>query len=491
MSLIGRSIGNYAIKAKLGEGGMGAVYLGEHPMIGKRVAVKVLREALAGEAEIVRRFFNEAKAVNDIGHQNIVDIVDFGKAPSENGGEIVYIIMEYLDGASLAARNRAGLRLPEVLEVIQQCCSALSASHKKGIVHRDLKPDNIFLCNRGGSRNFVKVLDFGIAKLTGGENHGQTRTGTVMGTPYYMSPEQCEGKRHIDQRSDVYSMGVVMYELLTGRVPFPGEGFGEIIVAHLTKPVIPPSSVRPVPQGIEAIVLHALEKDPARRFQSMDEFAMALSDPEWHLSTYVPSAVSTTIPPSNAPTTIPRVTTLSGAASEVSRPVPRSGGRAGLWIGLGALVLAAAGGGAFVMRQSNTAQPAAAAPAPTVQTPTVVPSSGPVKIKFTSEPSGARVERADGTFLGTTPATIEVARGSEKFDVGFHLDSYNVQRRTVPTDTDREVSVALVPTQAPAAPKAKAPVAARPKAKKSSTLPMPPSIGDDDGKLLRSKLLDN
>src|SRR3954466_16295057 len=289
MSLIGKSIGNYQIKAKLGEGGMGAVYLGEHPLIGKRVAVKVLLEELASKEDIVSRFFHEAKAVNDIGHQNIVDIVDFGKMKDDYGRDIVYFIMEFLDGESLAARlRRTGLAFNETLHIMAQCCSALSASHAKGIVHRDLKPDNIYLCPRGGDKNFVKLLDFGIAKLTGdgGQSH-KTRTGLVIGTPAYMSPEQGEGKGLIDLRSDVYSLGIVMYELLTGRVPFPGEGFGEILVAHLTKQPEPPSMLNPdIKPEVEAIVMRAIEKDRNRRFQTMQEFADALGNPAAHQTSY-------------------------------------------------------------------------------------------------------------------------------------------------------------------------------------------------------------
>src|SRR6478736_5139762 len=285
MSLIGKSIGNYQIKAKLGEGGMGTVYVGEHPLIGKRVAVKVLLEELASKEDIVSRFFNEAKAVNDIGHANIVDIVDFGKTKNDFGQDIVYFIMEFLDGESLAARlRRTGLTFKETVHVMEQCCSALTASHAKGIVHRDLKPENIYLCPRGNDKNFVKILDFGIAKLTGdtGQSH-KTRTGLVIGTPTYMSPEQCEGKGLIDHRSDVYSLGVMMYELLTGRVPYPGEGFGEILVAHLTKQPPKPTSVNPnLPPALESIVLHAIEKDRNRRFQNMNEFLAALENPDAH-----------------------------------------------------------------------------------------------------------------------------------------------------------------------------------------------------------------
>src|SRR5882724_9002270 len=289
MSLIGKSIGNYQIKAKLGEGGMGTVYLGEHPLIGKRVAVKVLLEELSSKEDIVSRFFNEAKAVNDIGHSNIVDIVDFGKTKNDYGQDIVYFIMEFLDGESLAARlRRTGLTFKETMHVMAQSCSALSASHAKGIVHRDLKPENLYLCPRGGDKNFVKLLDFGIAKLTGdgGQSH-KTRTGLVIGTPAYMSPEQCEGKGLIDLRSDVYSLGIMMYELLTGRVPFPGEGFGEILVAHLTKQPEPPSTINPdVTPQLEAIVMHSIEKDRNLRFQNMNEFLQAVENPDAHFQAW-------------------------------------------------------------------------------------------------------------------------------------------------------------------------------------------------------------
>ena len=197
MSLIGKRLGNYDIQSKIGEGGMGMVYLGVHPQIGKKVAVKVLHEELCSKADVVARFFNEAKAVNDISHPNIVDIIDFGETTFD-GAACKYIIMEFLEGESLAARmKREGVSIRETLHIIAQCASALAASHVKNVVHRDLKPENVYLCQRPGDRNYVKLLDFGIAKLltdqgANGSNH--TRTGMVIGTPTYMSPEQCDGK---------------------------------------------------------------------------------------------------------------------------------------------------------------------------------------------------------------------------------------------------------------------------------------------------------
>ncbi len=293
VSLIGKRIGNYDIQAKIGEGGMGMVYLGIHPQIGKRVAIKILHEDLASKKDVVDRFFTEARSVNDINHPNIVDIGDFGDILFE-GITFRYIIMEFLDGEALSARiRREGVSIRETIYMISQCASALSASHGKGVVHRDLKPENIYLCSRGPDRNYIKLLDFGIAKLTGdgGAISQKTRTGMVIGTPAYMSPEQCEGKGNIDHRSDIYALGVVMYELLTGKVPFPGEGFGEVLVAHLTREPDPPSHLNNnIPPEIEAIAMRCLRKDKAQRFQSMDDLAAALVDPVTHYNHWVQTA---------------------------------------------------------------------------------------------------------------------------------------------------------------------------------------------------------
>ncbi len=486
MSLIGKSIGNYLIKSKLGEGGMGAVYLGEHPLIGKRVAVKVLLEELSAKEDIVQRFFNEAKAVNDIGHQNIVDIVDFGKIKLEGTpNDTVYFIMEFLEGDGLNTRlRRTGLSVPETLHVMEQCCSALLASHAKGIVHRDLKPDNIYLCPRGGDKNFVKILDFGIAKLTGDGGMGQsqkTRTGLVIGTPAYMSPEQCEGKGQIDHRSDVYSMGVVMYELLTGRVPFPGEGFGEVLVAHLTKTPEPPSQLNPDSKPeIEAIVLHAIEKDRNRRFQNMDEFHTAVKDPAAHMMAYRPlpgytptngafGSENPTVVGQGRPTGGPmtgvgaRPTTLSGAAGEVEGGGGSS--KTPVFIGL-AVLLAAGGAGAFFLLKNRGDKPPIVADDHSGQTDSDKSKTGAgiaqpkleapkveaenVKITITTDPPGASVFRADtGTTVdGKTPVNFVLKRGTSSFDVQVKMTGFKTAIRPVNAEKDQAILVPMEPVEA-------------------------------------------
>jgi eukaryotic-like serine/threonine-protein kinase len=283
--IIGQTVGNYLVTQKVGEGGMGSVYLAEHPTIGKKVALKVLHAEFSSNPEVAERFFTEAKAVNAIGHPNIVDIVDYGVIQTGPAGRdrLVYFIMEYLHGITLtqAIRTQSPLPPERALTIALQVADALAASHKTNIVHRDLKPDNIILINRGREQDFVKLLDFGIAKLTGsdGLSSHKTRTGLVLGTPAYMSPEQCEGRANVDHRTDVYALGVVLYEMLVGQVPFVGEGYGEILVQHLTQQPVPPSRYRMMSPHIEAVVLKALEKRPDMRYPTMDEFMRAMSDP--------------------------------------------------------------------------------------------------------------------------------------------------------------------------------------------------------------------
>jgi serine/threonine protein kinase len=312
--LIGQTIGNYLVTQKLGEGGMGSVYLAEHPSIGKKVALKVLHSEFSTNQEVAQRFFHEAKAVNDIGHPNIVDIVDFGILQAGAGREqLVYFIMEYLAGVTLSHLVRTESPLPpeRALTIALQVADALSASHKCGIVHRDLKPDNIILLQRGRERDFVKLLDFGIAKLTGSAvGSHQTRTGIVMGTPAYMSPEQCEGRPNLDLRTDIYALGIVIYEMLTGRVPFVGEGYGEILVQHLTQRPAPVSQFRMLSPHVEVVVMKALEKRPELRYPTMEEFMRAMSDPVGYVEAHggVGRFLQRQLMPSSAPLPSVRLT---------------------------------------------------------------------------------------------------------------------------------------------------------------------------------------
>ena len=269
--MIGQTLGSYTIERELGRGGMGAVYLAVHAMLGRKAAVKLLRPELSRDPSTVQRFFTEARAASAIKHPSIVEIYDFGVAPDG----AAYIVMELLDGESLATRLARLGRLPVATALVfaRQIATALAAAHRAGIVHRDLKPDNAFLVAdpevAGGER--VKLLDFGIAKLTGDGGVAHTTTGAIMGTPHYMSPEQCEGSRAVDHRADLYSLGCMLFQMITGRLPFEGDGVGGIIGMHLY--VAPPAlrTLAPdAPAAVEALVARLLAKDPAERPASAD-----------------------------------------------------------------------------------------------------------------------------------------------------------------------------------------------------------------------------
>ncbi|MCA9677254.1 MAG: serine/threonine protein kinase, partial [Myxococcales bacterium] len=278
--MIGTSLGSYTIERELGRGGMGAVYVGVHTLLGRRAAVKVLLPELSRNQDIVQRFFNEARAATAIRHAGIVEIYDFGFSADGSA----FIVMEYLDGESLSARMRRDGRLDLLfaLGVARQAAAALGAAHRAGIVHRDLKPDNVYLVPDPeialGVR--VKLLDFGIAKLVADQGVGlaRTHTGAIMGTPWYMSPEQCKGAGQVDARSDVYALGCMLFEMVCGRVPFVGEGAGEIIAAHIHVPPPAPSSLAPgLPPAVEAVILHLLAKAPDDRPATADEAAAELA----------------------------------------------------------------------------------------------------------------------------------------------------------------------------------------------------------------------
>jgi putative nucleotidyltransferase with HDIG domain len=278
-TLVGRVIANHRLVTELGSGGMGKVFFAEHLTIGRRAAIKILNPEVARDPGIVSRFLNEARAVNEIRHPNVVEITDMG-----HEGDLHYIVMQFLEGETLGERIERSKVLdePTTLRIARQVTSALGAAHQQDIVHRDLKPDNIFVTNHPDFPDHVKVLDFGIAKLKSapGGNPGLTKAGTVLGTPLYMSPEQCRGSVDVDARSDIYSLAVVLYQCLTGKLPFVSPQVMEIMIAHATQAPVAPIEHNPgLSAHINAAILRAMEKDPSKRFATMRELWEALSAP--------------------------------------------------------------------------------------------------------------------------------------------------------------------------------------------------------------------
>jgi eukaryotic-like serine/threonine-protein kinase len=340
--------GKYRILRLLGEGGMGAVYEGLNTRIERRVAIKVLHGNVAKNLDAVRRFEREAQAAGRIGSKHIVEVLDLGDLPDGDR----YMVMEFLDGQDLTKRIRSQTKLkPEqVYPIAIQLLEGLGAAHDAGIIHRDLKPDNIYLIPHGSDGDFVKILDFGISKFTsvGGEL-SMTQTGTVMGTPYYMSPEQAKGNRELDPRTDLYSTAVILYEALSGRVPHTAQTFNELILKIVLED---PNPLDPPQTAAEAAFHELVKKGMARkledRFQSAREFTEALD--AWAASHEVDPISSLMRNTRSGGKTQTRGThqawakTQMGDGDELPAGVPKKGG-AGRWLVLAAAVVLLGGGG--------------------------------------------------------------------------------------------------------------------------------------------------
>jgi eukaryotic-like serine/threonine-protein kinase len=446
MSLIGQQLGNYRIIAKIGEGGMGTVYLAEHAMIGRRAAIKVLLREMSHSQDLVSRFFNEARAATSVKHPGIVEIYDFGYHTDGSA----FIVMEFLEGESLSARIRRLGTLSEghAARLTRQVASALEAAHGKGIVHRDLKPDNIYVVGDSevadGER--TKVLDFGIAKLATDTSPGavKTRTGAVIGTPIYMAPEQCKGAGHVDHRADLYALGCILYEMVCGRPPFLAEGSGEILAQHIYAPVIPPSQLARVSPGLEQVLLRLLAKEPGQRYQSARELTLALQQAVPSSGLHPPAGAPTVMAPASgvgyahgAPTTplqpvhTPVPTTLGSSTGVVgpqnTQPPP---GRSKLPLAIAGIGLLAAGIGLAVhfSRSGGGGEPVAAAesempkpepprPEPPKPEPPKPPDPPPkppeppkkITLSIKSSPTGAEVYRMPASVrVGKTPFTYPI-----------------------------------------------------------------------------------
>jgi serine/threonine-protein kinase len=295
--------GKFRVERILGKGGMGMVVAAVHLQLDKRVALKFLLPEMAQNPEIVQRFAREARAASRIESEHVAKVLDVGVM--ENGAP--FMVMEYLEGADLAEvlKQRGGLPGQEAIEYVLQACEALAEAHVAGIVHRDLKPANLFLTKRADGSPCIKVLDFGISKiaLAGDQEQGMTQTSALMGSPNYMAPEQLRSARNVDARTDIWSLGIILHELLTGDVAFKAETVPELYVSILQSPPIPLRSRRPdAPPAMEAIVSRCLEKDPARRFANVGELATALGE----------------LAPAQARLSIDRITRIVGTAARPS-----------------------------------------------------------------------------------------------------------------------------------------------------------------------------
>ncbi len=459
----GDVVGEYVIDKKIGQGGFGTVYRAEHPVIGKKVAIKVLRRKYSSDPEYVSRFVDEARSVNQIRHRNIIDIFAF--AHLSDGRH--YFVMEFLEGHTLEEHRRARGRIPvgEAVALLRGLAKALDAAHRKGIAHRDLKPDNVFLVEEEGQPLFPKLLDFGIAKLLSDDDpKHRTRTGTPLGTPVYMSPEQARG-REIDHRTDIYSFGIMLYELMTGELPFVGDDYVDILSDHLkTKPEPPSSRCEELPPEVDIPIMWMLEKHPDKRPPTISTALKALERAAIDAGVTVPSTppqsgvfaagtgavsdevgiASTRAAFDGAAATIPDV---EAQGKRVVKEATRS------WLPLVLVALVLVGVAALLVRtrspsnrrkSSSPPSPLSTAVNDRISPPTkVVADPQNVDIEITGAPKGSSVYGPSGKFFGTAPGRIQVARSDESLVLQIRARGYaSVSREVIPSH-DVQVSVVL------------------------------------------------
>jgi serine/threonine-protein kinase len=421
----------YRIIRIIGEGGMGAVYEGENVRINRRVAIKVLHAGLTANEEVAQRFEREAQAAGRIGNDHILEVIDLGTLA--NGDR--FIVMELLDGEPLSSRISARKRLTpfELAPLVRQSLVGLGAAHRAGIVHRDLKPDNIFILkSKAGQKDFVKIIDFGISKFQplAGDGMKMTRTGAVMGTPYYMSPEQASGSHEADQRSDLYSIGVMMFEAVTGQVPFDGTTFNQLMFKIVLSDVPRPESLVPdLDPAFATLISKAMARDPAQRFQSADQFIAAID-------AWLKTGQAVSVPPTADPAAAALVPggvkpaaagaptpATSGSWSQSSdhhlplKKGPSVGLIAGLVVGLlvvgGGVAYALLAGGSKEAAQPTAPSAAVAAEPPAPSTPEVKPAE-PTPTVAPTPPPAASASVAPSAAPVAAPARPAARPGAAK-----------------------------------------------------------------------------
>jgi serine/threonine-protein kinase len=466
--LSGAELGPWHLERVLGEGAMGTVYLARHHRIGRTAAVKVLKAEHAKNPDLVQRFIAEATAVNAIKNEHIVEVFDFGEQLQPDGSSLAWCVMELLDGNPLSEVMTQHFTLARTTKLAFQLSRALHAAHQIGVVHRDVKPENMFLHRKGDDPEFLKVLDFGIAKLLkpiGDIPQSGTAAGIVIGTPEYMAPEQALGTA-TDRRADIYAVGLVLYELIAGVQPFRGDTFGKLVVEMTSKPPPPlpdltalGETVHPV---LKAIVKRCLEKEPERRFQSAEELAQAL-EPFVTGAPVRPLAATPQPPPRTVEAPKPeRSAAPSAIDTSAIRPsrVPMV---------VGGLVLAGLLVGAAVLLTRQAPPPPAMTVPPAAATLERVVTPAPaaasrVTLEVRSTPPGAKVVRTDtGAELGVTPLSMELDP-VDALPLSLSLDGHEPGARTVKLLANASLEVDL--PELPKAVEPAAPKAARPAVKK-------------------------
>lgn len=437
----GDVLGNYQLERLLGEGSMGRVFQARHVRLGRQVALKVLRPQHAHDLSFVRRFFQEARTVNQINHEHIVEIFDFVEEPQRGQ---VYCVMELLRGQSLGAvLKEEPLTLERIQRIGVQVCAALGAAHAVGVVHRDVKPDNLFLVHRAGQHDFVKVLDFGVAKILTSEGTGNTLDGTIIGTPTYMAPEQAAGLP-VDHRADIYAVGNLLYEMLSGHPPFQAPAFGQLVVQIITQPPPPLpkrlASGELMPPALAELVLRCLAKEPEARPRRLEEVTTALLT----LGSKAPAVVHLGDPDEEVTPT--QRTPMTPAEWWLHPRLPLLVGGMALAMLAGALTWS----GVQALLRPASAQ-AQVAPAP-------------VTLTVHTEPEGARVIRSDtGEALGTTPLVKELPRSEAPLGVRMEKAGYVPLERQVRLDSHAVIKVPLDKARPVPPPPAPAPAKAAPR----------------------------
>ncbi|MBK9258573.1 MAG: serine/threonine protein kinase [Polyangiaceae bacterium] len=466
----GHVVGEYRIERKIGEGGFGAVYSAIHPVIGKSAAIKILSPQFSADPVMVSRFISEARAVNQIRHRGIIDIFAFGKL--DDGRQ--YYIMELLEGKTLEEylRERGRLRPAEAIPILRQIGRALDAAHAAGIAHRDMKPENVFLVFDEDGAVIPKLLDFGIAKLLGDSQQTKTRTGTPMGTPLYMSPEQCRGKQ-VDHRTDIYSFGCMTHVMLTGQPVFTGEDIMDVMMAQVGSKPPAASSVCPdIPAALDAPILRMLEKDPAARPPTLVAAVDALVEAARSARIDVPTVAtrsSERLPRLDMPqnkssedvfaatmvqpgVTIDPQTTLPAAGES------KAGGKRTVVLAIAAAFGIAALATGFVMTRPTqaTQETPAAVTTPSAEVapsaaPTIVPVStaAPSASAAVSEDIELRIQATPENVdvylgerkLGTAPGPLRLPRGDAPLTVTFSAQGY--QSKSIPITPSQNVLIPI------------------------------------------------